>query len=52
MTYDYLLAVLPVLALTYIASGIVKGVTGFGMPFIAVPGAALALGIPITQAMA
>ena len=52
MTFDYLLAVLPVLALTYIASGIVKGVTGFGMPFIAVPGAALALGIPITQAMA
>lgn len=52
MTLDALWTVLPLLALIFMASGTVKGLSGFGMPFIAVPGATIVLNVPISQAIA
>lgn len=52
MTLDTLWTVLPLLALIFMASGTVKGLSGFGMPFIAVPGATIVLNVPISQAIA
>lgn len=52
MSLDTLWTVLPLLALIFMASSTVKGLSGFGMPFIAVPGATIALGVPINQAIA
>lgn len=52
MTLDTLWSILPLLAVIFIASGTVKGLSGFGMPFIAVPGATLLLNVPISQAIA
>lgn len=46
-----LLGLLPYLTLIFILSGTVKGMTGFGMPFVAIPATTLMLGIPVTQAM-
>lgn len=39
------------MAFIFFASGAIKGITGFGMPFIALPGLIFA-GIPVTQSMA
>lgn len=51
MPDDSILTLLPWLTLIFILSGTVKGLTGFGMPFIAIPATTMALGIPVTQAM-
>lgn len=51
MTFETLLSLLPWLALIFMASGTVKGVTGFGMPFIAIPASTIFFNVPITQAM-
>lgn len=45
------LAVLPWIALIFAASGAVKGISGFGMPYVAMPGMIIGLQVPVTQAM-
>ncbi|MEX2367206.1 MAG: sulfite exporter TauE/SafE family protein [Pseudohongiellaceae bacterium] len=52
MTFETLLTLLPWLTLIFLASGTVKGISGFGMPFIAIPASTILFNIPITQAMA
>lgn len=51
MTFETLLSLLPWLALIFMASGMVKGISGFGMPFIAIPASTILFNVPITQAM-
>lgn len=51
MTFENLLSLLPWLALIFMASGMVKGISGFGMPFIAIPASTILFNVPITQAM-
>lgn len=51
MTFETLLSLLPWLALIFMASGMVKGLSGFGMPFIAIPASTILFNVPITQAM-
>lgn len=51
MSNVLLQGLLPWLVLIFILSGIVKGLTGFGMPFIAIPSSTIILGVPVTQAM-
>jgi len=51
MTFDTLLSLLPLLAIIFMASGIIKGISGFGMPFIAIPASTILFNVPITQAM-
>ncbi|MEX0623094.1 TSUP family transporter [Saccharospirillum sp.] len=51
MTFETVLTLLPWLSLIFLASGMVKGVSGFGMPFIAIPASTILFNVPITQAM-
>ncbi|WP_028672591.1 sulfite exporter TauE/SafE family protein [Saccharospirillum impatiens] len=51
MTFETLLSLLPWLILIFLASGMVKGISGFGMPFIAIPASTILFNVPITQAM-
>lgn len=50
-TTDWL-SLVPFLAVIFVLSGMVKGLSGFGMPFIAIPASTIVLNVPITQAMA
>lgn len=50
-TADWL-SLVPFLAVIFVLSGMVKGLSGFGMPFIAIPASTIVLNVPITQAMA
>ncbi|MCH8531036.1 MAG: sulfite exporter TauE/SafE family protein [Saccharospirillum sp.] len=49
-TADWL-SLVPFLAVIFVLSGMVKGLSGFGMPFIAIPASTIVLNVPITQAM-
>tara|TARA_R100000306_G_scaffold3267_2_gene6036 strand:- start:4764 stop:5546 length:783 start_codon:yes stop_codon:yes gene_type:complete len=51
MVWTDFLAVLPWIALVFAASGAVKGISGFGMPYVAMPGMIIGLQVPVTQAV-
>lgn len=51
MTEASMLSLLPWLAFIFMLSGSVKGLTGFGLPFVAMPLTTMLFGIPVTQAM-
>lgn len=51
MEWTTFLTLLPWMVLVFMISGAVKGISGFGMPYIAMPGMVVVLHVPVTQAM-